>query len=379
VPPDRGTADRDMKIAMIEVIVVGIPFAGGSKSAESAWGKKNANRADSLLVKVTTEGGIIGWGEAFGFTAIPAVKAAIEEVIAPLCIGVSALNIGSLMLDVQKRLHIFGRSGAIMFGISAIDIALWDILGKATGQPVHRLLGGTAVSELTCYASLVRYTDPQLVVANVNRALADGFSHVKLHEITVDAVREARKAAGDNVEVTLDVNCPWTVREALDMSAKLRPFNLRWLEEPIWPPESFDGLARLRREGGIPIAAGENASTLVEFQQMLSAGAVDFVQPSPAKMGGISELQKVFALAAASATVVMVHTFYDGPGLLASVHASAALGSKDSLVEWRYFDLEAQLYGDAMLPKNGMITVPHGPGLGYDPDADVVRNFEVRS
>jgi len=368
-----------MKIATIEVIVVGIPFAGGSKSAESAWGKKNASRVDSLLVKVTTEGGIIGWGEAFGFTAIPAAKAAIGEVIAPLCIGVSALNIGSLMLDVQKGLHIFGRSGATMFGISAIDIALWHILGKATGQPVHRLLGGTAVSELPCYASLVRYTDPQLLVENVNRALADGFSHLKLHEITVDAVREARKAAGDNVEITLDVNCPWTVREALDMSARLRPFNLRWLEEPIWPPENFGGLARLRREGGIAIAAGENASTLVEFQQMLSAGAVDFVQPSPAKMGGISELQKVFALAAASATEVMVHSFYDGPGLLASVHASAALGSKDSLVEWRYFDLEAQLYGDAMLPKNGMITVPQGPGFGFDPDADVVRNFQVRS
>jgi L-alanine-DL-glutamate epimerase-like enolase superfamily enzyme len=368
-----------MKIAMIEVIVVGIPFAGGSKSAESAWGNKNARRADSLLVKVTTEGGIVGWGEAFGFTAIPAVKAAIEEVIAPLCIGVNALNIGSIMLDVQKRLHIYGRSGAIMFGISAIDIALWDILGKATGQPVYRLLGGTAVSKLTCYASLIRYTDPQLLVENVNRALADGFSHIKLHEITVDAVREARKAAGEDVEITLDVNCPWTVREALDMSARLRPFNLRWLEEPIWPPESFDGLARLRREAGIPIAAGENASTLAEFRQMLSAGAVDFVQPSPAKMGGITELKKVFALAAASATVVMVHSFYDGPGLLASVHASAALGSEDSLVEWRYFDLEAQLYGDAVLPRNGKITVPREPGLGFDPDANVVRSFQIRS
>jgi L-alanine-DL-glutamate epimerase-like enolase superfamily enzyme len=377
VPLDQETADRDVKIAMIEVIAVSIPFAGGSKSAESAWGRKNAGNADSLLVKVTTEGGIVGWGEAFGFTAIPAVRAAIEQVIAPLCIGLSALNIGSLMLDVQKRLHIFGRSGAIMFGISAIDTALWDILGKVAGQPVHRLLGGAAMSELTCYASLVRYSDPQLLVENVNRALADGFSHLKLHEVTVDAVREARNAAGDNVEITLDVNCPWTVRQALDMSAKLRQFNLRWLEEPIWPPENFGGLARLRREGGIPIAAGENVSTLVEFQQMLSAGAVDVVQPSPAKMGGISELQKVFSLAAANATEVMVHSFYDGPGLLASVHASAALGSKDSLVEWRYFDLEAQLYGDAMRPRNGTITVPQGPGLGFDPDADVVRSFRV--
>jgi L-alanine-DL-glutamate epimerase-like enolase superfamily enzyme len=100
---------------------------------------------------------------------------------------------------------------------------------------------------------------------------------------------------------------------------------------------------------------------------MLSAGAVDFVQPSPAKMGGISELRKVFSLAAASATVVMVHSFYDGPGLLASVHASAALGSEDALVEWRYFDLEAQLYGDAVLPKNGMMTVPPRTRFGIRP------------
>ncbi|WP_338062412.1 enolase C-terminal domain-like protein [Bradyrhizobium erythrophlei] len=111
------------------------------------------------------------------------------------------------------------------------------------------------MSELVCYARLVRYTDSQLVIETVTRALADGFCHVKLHEITADAVREARIAAGDNVEITLDVNCPRTVREALDMSAKLRPFNLRWLEEPIRPPERFDGLARMRRESEIPMAA----------------------------------------------------------------------------------------------------------------------------
>src|SRR6267142_3640059 len=161
------------------------------------------------------------------------------------------------------------------------------------------------------------------------------------------------------------------------MGARLLPFNLRWLEEPIWPPENFDGLARLRREGEIPIAAGENASTLVEFQQMLSAGAVDFVQPSPAKMGGITELQKVFALAAAHNTTVMVHTFYDGPGLLASVHASAALGGADSLVEWRYFDLEAQLYGDAIIPTNGAIAIPQDPGLGIEPNRDVIRDYRL--
>jgi L-alanine-DL-glutamate epimerase-like enolase superfamily enzyme len=195
--------------------------------------------------------------------------------------------------------------------------------------------------------------------------------------VELPAIHAARRSAGDDVEITLDVNCPWSVREALDMAEKLRPYKLRWLEEPVWPPENFDGLARMRREAGIPIAAGENVSTLMDFQHLLQAGAVDFVQPSPAKMGGITELRKVFALANAHNTSVMVHTFYDGPGLLAAVHASAALGGADSLVEWRYFDLEAQLYGDAIIPKNGAIAVPQGPGLGIEPNPDVIRDYRV--
>jgi L-alanine-DL-glutamate epimerase-like enolase superfamily enzyme len=107
------------------------------------------------------------------------VKAAIKQVLARLCIGRSAASIRPLILDVQRPLHIFGRDGVIMLAISAIDIALWDILGKAAGQPVHRLLGGSEVAELQCYASLVRYSEPQVVAANVERALADGFSHLK--------------------------------------------------------------------------------------------------------------------------------------------------------------------------------------------------------
>jgi L-alanine-DL-glutamate epimerase-like enolase superfamily enzyme len=198
-----------------------------------------------------------------------------------------------------------------------------------------------------------------------------------LHEVNVECVRAAREAAGDDIEITLDVNCPWSVREALDMTEKLRPFNLRWLEEPVWPPENYSGLAHVRQEGGIPVAAGENASTLMDFQHLIEAKAVDFIQPSPAKMGGLTELKKVFALANANNVTVMVHSFYDGPGLLASVHASAALTGAGALVEWRFLDLEAQIYGDAIIPKNGAITVPQGPGLGLEPQEDVIREYRV--
>ena len=113
----------------------------------------------------------------------------------------------------------------------------------------------------------------------------------------------------------------------------------------------------------------------MDFQHLLEAEAVDFIQPSPAKMGGITELAKVFAMAGVNNTTVKVHTFYDGPGLLAAVHASAALGGSGAWVEWRYFDLEAQLYGDAIVPRNGAIAIPQGPGLGLEPSADVIRRY----
>ena len=230
---------------------------------------------------------------------------------------------------------------------------------------------------LPAYASLIRYSDPEFVRKNVRRALDSGFRHLKLHEIDIGCVRAAREEAGDDVEIMLDVNCPWSVREALDMTELLRPLKLRWLEEPVWPPENYSGLAHVRQQGGIPVAAGENASTLMDFQHLLEARAVDFIQPSSAKMGGLTELRKVFALADAHNATVMVHSFYDGPGLLANVHASAALGGLAAMVEWRYFDLEAQLYGEAIIPKHGTMAVPRGPGLGLEPDADVIRKFRL--
>ena len=364
-----------MKIQQIEAIPLRIPFTVGGRSDAGAWGGKDLKTVDSLLLKVSTDAGLVGWGESFGFAAVPLVKAAIDTAIAPQCIGRDPALIETLMQELQRNLHVFGRSGAILYGLSALDIALWDIAGKAVGLPVHRLLGGSAATQLPCYASLIRYTDPELVAENAARALGLGYRRLKLHEIDPACVRAAREAAGDDIEITLDVNCPWSVREALDMARHLRPFGLSWLEEPVWPPENYEGLARLRRESGIPIAAGENASTLTDFAHLLQAQAVDFVQPSPAKMGGISELRKVFALASAHNTTVMVHAFYDGPGLLAGVHASAALGGPQALVEWRFFDLEAQLYGDAVLPKNGFMRLPQGPGLGVEPSAEVIRDY----
>jgi len=363
-----------MIITDIEAIPLRIPFKAGTKSDASAWGDSNLPAADSLLVKVTTDQGLTGWGEAFGFRAVASAKLAIDQLIAPLCIGRDAARIEPLMLDVQKKLHVFGRGGALAFGISAVDIALWDIAGKAANMPLSRLLGGGA-ADLACYASLVRYSDPSLVRTSVRRAIDAGFGTLKLHEIELSAIRAAREEAGPDIELTLDVNCPWTLNEARPIAEQLKAVGLKWLEEPLWPPENFSGLAELRRTSGIPVAAGENIYTLMDFERLLAAKAVDFVQPSPAKMGGISELRKVFPLAAVHNIPVMPHSFYDGPGLLTAVHATAALGTADSMIEWRWFELEATIYGSALSPKLGRISVPKGPGLGIDPDPDVVKAY----
>ena len=364
-----------MKIRSIETIVLRIPYTSGGPSDTQVWGGKAWQSADVLLVKVDTDAGVTGWGEAFGYNVIPATRVAIDQILAPMCIGRDAAQIEHLMQEIQQKLHIFGRSGPIIFGLSGIDIALWDIAGKVAGQPLHQLLGG-GTAQLSCYASLIRYSEPSLVAANVERALGEGFRHVKLHEIELAAVQAARKAAGDDAGIMLDVNCPWTLREALDMAQNLRPLNLRWLEEPVWPPEDHTALAQVRARGGIPVAAGENATTIAQFKHLFEAGAVDFVQPSPAKMGGVSELRKVFTLAAAHNVTVMPHSFYDGPAFLAGLHVNAALG-RESLVEWRYFDLEARLYGNEGVPKDGKIAVPQGPGLGLEPEPAVIRQYRA--
>ena len=370
-----------MKIEKIETTVLRIPYASGGPSDTQVWGGKAWQTADVLLVKIVTDTGVTGWGEAFGYNVIPATKVAIDQILAPMCIGRDPLGIETLTQEIQQKLHIFGRSGPIIFGLSGIDIALWDIAGKVAKLPVHQLLGG-GKPELTCYASLIRYTDPKLVATNVERALGEGFRHVKLHEIEVAPTRAAREAAGKDVDIMLDVNCPWTLREALDMAEKLKPLNLRWLEEPVWPPEDHTALAHVRAHGGIPVAAGENATTVAQFKHLFDACAVDFVQPSPAKMGGISELRKVFTLAAAYNITVMPHSFYDGPAFLAGVHVNAAFGHATgggigSMVEWRYFDLEARLYGNEAIPRNGKIAVPQSPGLGFDPDPEVIRRYQA--
>ncbi len=213
------------------------------------------------------------------------------------------------------------------------------------------------------------------MAARTKLAVQQGYSHIKLHETEVAEVRAAREAAGHDVKIMVDTNCPWTPEQARLMTLKLRPYDLHWLEEPIFPPEDFQAIARLRASTGVAMAAGENNCTSFQFREMFAANAVDYAQPSVTKVGGVTEFMKVATLADAAGVTLMPHSPYFGPGFLATLQMLAARSEPGGMVERYHMDLEASLYGDAIDPVNGGFLVPGGPGLGREPDPDVLKTY----
>ena len=223
---------------------------------------------------------------------------------------------------------------------------------------------------------MFHYRDEEIVAERCKAALDEGFTRIKLHEIAEPEVRAAREAIGPEIPLMVDTNCPWTPAQAREAARILKPYDLYWLEEPIFPPEDYPALARLRKESGVPIAAGENACTAYDFRAMFAAGAVDYAQPSVTKVGGVTEFRKVAAQAEANGVTIMPHSPYFGPGFLATLHLMAAQAA-EGLVERFYLSPEATLYGDLIEPRDGAFRVPNGPGLGADPDSAVIDRYRV--
>jgi L-alanine-DL-glutamate epimerase-like enolase superfamily enzyme len=364
-----------MKITRVETIVVNMPMIIEGAVVPRQAGRPRTSM-DTLLVRVETDAGVTGWGEGFGHRIFPATRAVLDTLVGPACVGRDPTAIAALADELQRNLAGVGRNGPAMYALSAIDIALWDIAGKLAGQPLYRLLGGAPRARLPAYASLLRYGEPAAVAHHVEKALKRGYRHIKLHEITLPPIEAARKAAGADIPIMVDCNCPWTVAEAIAMARKFRPLDLTWLEEPVWPPEDHAGLARVQEQGGIPTAAGENAM-LPEFRGLLAAGAVSYAQPSVTKVGGVTQMRKVMALADAAGVTVVPHSAYFGPGLIASIHCVAAMAG-EGLVERYDADFAANPLHDAILPdREGCLPVPQGPGLGVEPDPAIIAGLRA--
>jgi L-alanine-DL-glutamate epimerase-like enolase superfamily enzyme len=363
-----------MKITRVESLVLNLPMVIDGPAPQ--LGGRPRTSIDMLLVRVETDAGLVGWGEAFGHRIFHATRAAIDTLLGPMCVGRDPGEILAINDELQRVLHGVGRSGPTMYALSGIDIALWDIAGKVASLPLYRVLGGGPRADLPAYASLLRYGAADAVARYTAQALDRGYRHVKLHEITEAEIKAGRDAAGGEVRIMVDTNCPWTTREAIAMAHRLAPYDLTWLEEPVWPPDDLAGLAEVRARGGIPTAAGENYGTVWEFRRAFEARAIDYAQPSATKIGGVTELRRVATLAEAFGVTVVPHSAYFGPGLLASIHCIAAL-PRETLVERFYCDFADNPLGEAIHPKKGRIAVPQGPGLGVDPDPRLIAKLRT--
>lgn len=330
----------------------------------------------TLLVRVETDDGRVGWGEGFGhYGMAPATREALHSLVAPRCIGAEVAD-EHLVQRLSDLLYANSASGPVAYALSGLDIALWDLRGKAQGVPVHRLLGGARTRSLRAYASFTRYGDAEVVRAECDEALRRGYPAIKLHEVreeNIEAARPACSAAG--IPLMVDANCHWDLPDA---TAICRRFpDLYWLEEPLWPPEDHQGLSMLRLRGGVPVAAGECAPSVTDFERMLRLRAVDFAQPSVTKIGGIGAMRRVMRTAAEVGIPIAPHSPYYGPGLLATLHLCAALAPQ-ALVEHLFYDFASGPFGAAVVPSGGSFAVPEGPGLGVEPDLAVLEELAER-
>jgi L-alanine-DL-glutamate epimerase-like enolase superfamily enzyme len=239
---------------------------------------------------------------------------------------------------------------------------------------LYQLIGGARSTTLPCYASLLRYTDPKLVAQYSERALKEGFGAVKLHEVTEPAVGAARAAIGAGTPLMVDVNCEWSQQAAIEAALSFTPHRLEWLEEPVFPPEDFRALHEVGKAAGMPLAAGENLCYATQFAAQAEARAVAYAQPSVTKVGGVSEFLKVVELGAAHGIRIAPHSPYFGPGAVATLHLIAAR-VPEARFELFYLWAEATLY-PGLFGKHE-VAVPVKPGLGINPDAEVMSRYRA--
>jgi L-alanine-DL-glutamate epimerase-like enolase superfamily enzyme len=284
----------------------------------------------------------------------------------------------------------FGRKGVGMTAISAVDIALWDLLGKAAKQPVFRLLGGRTKARIPVYASRLYSTGLENMAAEALRYKADGYKAMKLRfgwgpndgaagmQRNVELVRAVREAVGDEIDVMADAYMGWTLDYAKRMLPLLEPFHLRWLEEPVIP-DDVRGYAELRSYGRVPIAGGEHEFTVYGFRDLLEAHALDYIQFDTNRVGGISQARKICALAEAFSIPVVPHAgqMHNFHVVMASLNCPMAEFFPPVDVEvgnelfWYIFDGEPT-------PVDGFIDLDDDrPGLGITINEERLGQFKI--
>lgn len=353
------------------------------------------------LVEVHTDVGIVGWGECFGGGNVAfANKTIVEKVIQPMILGMNPMDREVIWHKVYNLLRDHGQKGMPMQSLSGVDIALWDIAGKALNQPVYQLLGGAFRERIPAYGyGMMLQRVPDLKERFAAEAVAireKGFKAMKMKtglglKKDVELVEAVRNAIGDDVGLMVDANHAYTTREAIPMGREFEKLGVDWFEEPV-APEDYRGYRDLCEALDLNIAGGECEFTRWGHRELIQNRCVDILQPEVCALGGITEYQKVLALATANFIPVVNHVWGSAVAVGTNLHLLAALpdlpGAAHPVQPMLEYDTTPNRFREELLTEplriqeqvaasGGTVALPQGPGLGIEPDRDFIKHFEV--
>jgi L-rhamnonate dehydratase len=340
---------------------------------------------DALLIMVHTDEGLIGLGEVDSSPSV--VKAIIDAPAShSIASGLRSLLVGEDPFEIRRLWErmfngslYYGRRGAAIHAISGVDIALWDLVGKATDKPIATLLGGSYRDRVRAYASTLMPDTPEEVMSAVRHHRKMGFTAIKFGwgplgrsaQSDVDLVAAAREAAGDELELMIDLGKGWaTVRDGIDRAHAMAEYRPAWIEEPFMP-DDYEKYAALARATDIPLAAGEEETTVWDFERLISQGGVEVVQPDVTRVGGISECIRVTELARRRGRRCVLHAWSTGIIKAATLHVLAAMPE----AEYMEYCVQTTTLNESLVAQrfpvvDGFVEVPDAPGLGVEIDAE---------
>jgi L-rhamnonate dehydratase len=348
---------------------------------------------DALIIRVETDAGITGIGEVDSNPM--AVKGAIEGPFShTTACGLAQVVIGEDPFETEKlwhkmyRANIYGgRRGAGLHAISGIDIALWDIKGKALGLPVWKLLGGGFHKKMRCYASSLFGPTPKKTGELARRYRDQGFTAVKFgwdpmgqdEKTDIALVREGRKGLGDDADLLIDAGLVWDSKTALQRARAFSEYNIYWLEEPL-RPDDYDGYRKLAESTHVRIAAGEEESNRASFLELMDRGRIDVVQVDLTRCGGFTEAMKIAALAWDRGLPVANHGFTTYVNVTAALHWLNSIPNAliCEFVAEEETNLRESITRQKLRAKDGYLSIPDAPGLGIDLDEEGLKKYISR-
>ncbi|MRI00121.1 mandelate racemase/muconate lactonizing enzyme family protein [Kriegella sp. EG-1] len=375
-----------MKITKVETFVLSNKLKENFFFSQWAYSERRI-----CIVKITTDEGICGWGEGYGPADV--IKSGIN-LVKPILIGENPLENETLWFKMYRKTLDFARRGVLVAAISAVDVALWDLKGKILKQPVSVLMGGQHRKRVVPYATGLYFSDGDnlvsKLVAEAKTYVEQGFKAIKMKvglSISKDIilVKSVREAIGNDVNLMIDANHAYSLREATKLSRALEPFNIDWFEEPV-SPEFYKHYKELRSKTTIPIAGGECEYLRYGFQTLLENNSVDILQVDICGAGGLSEAKRISTLANTKGVEIIPHVWGTGIAFHAALHFIANLEpipgrlyAPEMYIEYDRTenDIRETLTAPSIKMKNGYIDIPQLPGLGIEVDEKVIRQFST--